>query len=232
MTKSTSLAWRQHFDSARQNVEDALRELNRAFADSLISEADYVELDYGLRSRQVGLAHQPKGLGPLRAAKSKMAFGWARRRPRRSPDREKSRQRTRMLGGSSSLPPQLRAAYTECERAVLTIIAREVKRHGICDHSVGQIAAEARVCVRTVQNAIAEAVRQGHICREEREQKGRKNLTNILRIMSLEWLAWIKRGPIGCKVFSATKIIDSKQEAFERSKREFPRVPRILRVSG
>jgi hypothetical protein len=132
----------------------------------------------------------------------------------------------------NSLPPQLRAAYTECERAVLTIIAREVKRHGICDHSVGQIAAEAGVCVRTVQNAIAEAVRQGHICREEREQKGRKNLTNILRIMSLEWLAWIKRGPIGCKVFSATKIIDSKQEALERSKREFPRVARILRVSG
>ena len=83
-----------------------------------------------------------------------------------------------------------------------------------------------------VMTGDSEAVRQGHICREEREQKGRKNLTNILRIMSLEWLAWIKRGPIGCKVFSATKIIDSKQEALERSKREFPRVARILRVSG
>jgi len=50
------------------------------------------------------------------------------------------------------------------------------------------------VCVRTVQNAVAEAVRQGHICREERERKGRKNLTNILRIVSREWLAWIDDG--------------------------------------
>jgi hypothetical protein len=130
------------------------------------------------------------------------------------------------------MPPHVRAAYTECERAVLTVVAREVKRQGICDLSVGQIAAEAGVCVRTVQNAVAEAMRQGHIRREEREQKGRKNLTNILRITSPEWLAWIECGPIGCKVFSATKIIDSKQEAFERSEGQFPRVARIFRVSG
>jgi hypothetical protein len=84
------------------------------------------------------------------------------------------------------------------------------------------------VCVRSVQNAVAEAVRQGHICREERERKGRKNLTNILRIMSLEWLTWIKRGPIGCKEFIASKIIDSKQEG----EGQCPRVARILRVSG
>ena len=110
------------------------------------------------------------------------------------------------------MPPQVRAVYTECERAALTIVAREVKHHGICDLAVGRIAAEAGVCVRTVQNAVAEAVRQDHICREERDRKGHKNLTNILRIVSREWLAWIKRGPIGCKVFTATKNVDSKQE--------------------
>jgi hypothetical protein len=54
------------------------------------------------------------------------------------------------------MPPQVRAVYTDCERAALFIVAREVKRHGICDLSVGQIAAEAGVCHRTVQNAIAE----------------------------------------------------------------------------
>jgi hypothetical protein len=110
------------------------------------------------------------------------------------------------------MPSQVRAAYTECERAALTIVAREVKHHGVCDLAVGQIAAEAGVCVRTVQNAVAEAVRQGHLCREERERRGRKNLTNILRIVNLEWLAWIKRGPTGCKAFTATKNVDSKQE--------------------
>jgi hypothetical protein len=87
-----------------------------------------------------------------------------------------------MLGGSSSMPPQVRAKYTECERAALTIVAREVKRHGVCDLSIGQIAAEAGVCIRTVQNAIAEAVRQRHLARHERPQLGRKNLTNVLRI--------------------------------------------------
>jgi hypothetical protein len=133
-----------------------------------------------------------------------------------------------MLGGSSSMPPRLRAAYTECERAALTIIAREVKHHGICDLSVGQIAAEAGVSIRTMQNAVAEAVRQGHLCREERPLKGRKNLTNILRIVSLEWLAWIKRGPIGYKDYIPTKIIDSKQE----DSQQFPRVAHIIRVSG
>ena len=128
------------------------------------------------------------------------------------------------------MPPQVRAAYTECERAALIIIAREVKHHGLCDLSVGRIAAEAGVCVRTVQNAVAEAMRRGHIWREVRERRGykRKNDTNILRIASLEWLAWIKRGPLGCKEYSATKIIDSKQE----QGRQFPRVDRIIRVSG
>jgi hypothetical protein len=113
------------------------------------------------------------------------------------------------------MPPDVRAKYTEFERAVFFIIAREHKRHGFCDLSVGQMAAEAGVCVRTVQNAEAEAMRHGHLAREVRERKGQKNDTNILRITSAEWLAWIKRGPIGCKVCTPTKSIERKKEAFE-----------------
>jgi hypothetical protein len=70
--------------------------------------------------------------------------------------------------GSHTLLDRLGDKYTECERAVLFIVAREVKRQGICDLSVGQTAAEAGVCTRTVQNAVVEAVRQGHVAREER----------------------------------------------------------------
>jgi hypothetical protein len=132
------------------------------------------------------------------------------------------------------MPPQLRGAYTECERAVLYIVAREVKQRGICDLSVGQIAAEAGVCVRTVQNAVAEAVRQGDLCREERERRGyrRQNDTNVLRIMSQEWLAWLKRGPLGCKEFSATENIGRQKDQRPRFLADGPRVARILRVSG
>jgi hypothetical protein len=95
------------------------------------------------------------------------------------------------------MPPQLRSSYTECERAVLYIIAAEVKRHGFCDLSVGEISARAGVCHRTTQNAVAEGIRQGHLAREERERPGRRNDTNVVRITSRERLAWIKRGPIG-----------------------------------
>ena len=38
-----------------------------------------------------------------------------------------------MLGGSSVLPDTMRHYYTEGERAVLWIVAGEVKHHGICD---------------------------------------------------------------------------------------------------
>jgi hypothetical protein len=146
-----------------------------------------------------------------------------------------------MLGGAGAMPPALRACYTECERAVLYIVAAEVKRCGICDLSVGEIAARAGVCVRTVQNAVAEGMRQGHLDREVREVRGRKNNTNLLRIKSQEWLAWIKRGPIGigCKVWSATENIYKKTRGTGPESRVTlrdsgcgPRVARILRVSG
>jgi hypothetical protein len=225
--------WRIFYDNARGKTDEAISAVYRALGDGLIDDSEAAALDLELRSRQAKIARKPPGLAQIAhhlcgSGKSKLALGWPRRRPRRMPDREKSRQRARMLGGSSSMPPRLRAAYTECERAALTIIAREVKRHGICDLSVAQIAAEAGIGIRTMQNAVAEAIRQGHICREERPQKGRKNLTNILRIVSLEWIAWIKRGPVGCKEHIPTKIIDSKQE----HSRQFPRVARIIRVSG
>lgn len=65
------------------------------------------------------------------------------------------------------MPPQIRAKYTECERAVPFTVAREVKRQGICDLSVGQIAADAGV-------------------HKDSAECGRKHLTNVLRIMSIE----------------------------------------------
>src|SRR6266436_2061228 len=232
--KSDFRNWRTYYDNACGNIDEAIKAVYEAWSYGLLEDKEATEIDIALRSQQARIAIKPRGLAQighhlLGRGKSKLALGWPRRRPCRSPDREKSRERARTLGGSSHMPPQVRAKYTECERAVLFIVAREVKHHGICDLSVGQIAAEAGVCVRTVQNAVAKAVREGHICREERPQRGRKNLTNILRIVSLEWLAWIKRGPVGCKVCIATGNTDSKK----RGARELrPRVARILRVSG
>jgi hypothetical protein len=207
-------AWRVYYDNARGNVDEAIKALYRAHGDGLIGDEEAAAIDAALRAQQTSLVQRPVGLARVRLAgkKSTLTLGWPRRRPRRMPDRERSRERARVLGGSSSMPPQVRSRYTECERAALTIVAREVKRQGVCDLSIGQIAAEAGVCVRTAQNAIAEAVRNGHLKRTERPQQGRKNLTNVLQIVSLEWLTWIKRGPIGCKDYTATKISDSRRK--------------------
>jgi hypothetical protein len=222
--------WHAYYDNARGQVDTAIKEAAQAWAAGLISESEYEEIDTTLRSHKARVARKPAVPKLIGGAKSRLALGWPRRRPRASPDREASRGRARMLGGASGMPPALRAAYSECMRAVLYIIAAEIKRHGTCDLSVGEIAARAGVCVRTVQNAVAEAVRQGHLAREEREQRGRRNLTNVLRIVSQEWLTWIKLGAIGCKQFGATENIDKNKKGLPRILETRPRVSRIIRV--
>lgn len=142
-----------------------------------------------------------------------------RQRPR-CPDRKASRDRRRMLGGSSALPDNLRHHYTEGQRSVLCIVAGEVKRHGICDLPIDKIAALAGVCRTTVQTTMHEARLLGHIKITERPVPGRKSLPNVVEITSREWRAWIHRGPsaarrIGSnplKLVSTTKITDNKKE--------------------
>ncbi|MET4601069.1 hypothetical protein ABIB90_000520 [Bradyrhizobium sp. JR4.1] len=142
------------------------------------------------------------------------------RRPQRSSDRRASRDRRRTLGGSSALPDNLRHHFTEGQRAVLCVIAGEIKRCGICDFPIDKIAALAGVCRTTVQNAIHEARRLGLLKITERPQPGRKNLSNLVEIVSREWLAWIKRGPsaarpIGsnfAKTVPPTKSADSTKK--------------------
>jgi hypothetical protein len=145
------------------------------------------------------------------------------RQRQRSPDRLASRERRRALGGSGALPDGLRRQYTEGQRAVLTIIAGEVKHHGICDLPIDKIAALAGVCRTTVQTTLHEARRLGHLKITERPVRGRKSLTNLIKIIPNDWRAWISRGPaahrpIGSKTVkmaSTTKSIeDSKKEAW------------------
>ncbi|PPD05782.1 MAG: hypothetical protein CTY36_06010, partial [Methylocystis sp.] len=126
---------------------------------------------------------------------AKLVSRFVPRQRARSHDRQASRERRRTLGGSAVMPPNLRCHYTEGQRAVLCLIAGEVKHHGLCDLPIDKIAALAGVCRTTVQTTLHEARRLGHIKITERPQPGRKNLTNIVHIASAEWLTWIKRGP-------------------------------------
>ncbi len=148
-----------------------------------------------------------------------------RQRPR-SPDRQASRDRRRRLGGSSALPDTLRHHYTEGQRAVLCIIAGEIKHHGVCDLPIDKIAALAGVCRTTVQTTLHEARRLAHIRITERPIPGRKHLPNLIEIASAEWRTWLKRGPsahrpIGSKAVilaSTTKNTYRKKEASEEEK--------------
>jgi hypothetical protein len=142
------------------------------------------------------------------------------RQRQRSPDRKASRDRRRILGGSSALPDDLRQYYTEGQRAVLCIIAGEIKHKGICDLPIDKMAAVAGVCRTTVQTTLHEARRLGHIKITERPMPGRKHLPNLIEITSPKWRAWIKRAPsaarrIGSnsvKMVSTTKSTDLRKK--------------------
>jgi hypothetical protein len=149
-----------------------------------------------------------------------------RQRPR-SVDRQASRDRRRRLGGSSALPDTLRHFYTEGQRAVLCVIAGEIKHHGCCDLPIDKIAALAGVCRTTVQTALHEARRLGHIKITERPIRGRKSLTNLIHVISKEWRTWMARGPsahrpIGSnsvKMVSTTESIDLRRKEVIRETR-------------
>ena len=102
-----------------------------------------------------------QGAIPTRAASkgvpSLKASRFAPRQRPRSPDRQASRDRRRRLGGSSALPDTLRHYYTEGQRAVLCIIAGEIKHRGVCDLPIDKIATLAGVCRTTVQTTLHEA---------------------------------------------------------------------------
>jgi hypothetical protein len=146
------------------------------------------------------VATAPTRKGPSPALERQYLTRFASRQRQRSPDRKASRDRRRMLGGSSALPDNLRHHYTEGQRSVLCVIAGEIKHHRVCDLSIEAIAARAGVCRTTVQTTQHEARRLGHITIIERPRRGCKSLTNIVRISSPEWLTWLRRGPSAARL--------------------------------
>ncbi|WGD31889.1 hypothetical protein AncyloWKF20_08735 [Ancylobacter sp. WKF20] len=127
------------------------------------------------------------------------------------------------------MPDKLRGCFTEAERAVLAVLAGEVKHRGVCDLPIDKIAALAGVCRTSVQNALHEARRLGLIKVTYRPRRGAKSLPNMIEIVSAEWLAWLKRGPTAhkptgsksvarSKILNPTKIIEG-EEAFNKGGR-------------
>ena len=215
--KQSQPDWRTFYDNARGNIDAAIKAVYRALGEGLIDDREASSIDLALRSQQATLRAPNGPLRPIDAALRLRRF--APRRYQASPDRKASRERRRVLARGGHMPPDVRARYTEGEASVLTIIAGEVKRHGLCELPIDKIAALAGVSRTTAQNAMREARRWGHITVEHRPVAGRKNLTNIVWIVSPEWLAWLKRGPaIGFKSFLSKILSPTKREESQQGR--------------
>lgn len=203
------------------DLDQLARVMWKGYGEGAISEDDATFLSSCIdRRRPLGRSTAPGHAHPVGRLAGRVGGRFTSRQRQRSPDRKASRDRRRMLGGSSALPDNLRHHYTEGQRAVLCIVAGEVKRHGICDMPIDKIAALAGVCRTTVQTAMHEARLLGHIKITERPVPGRKSLPNVVEVISPEWRAWLRRGPSAARLIgsnplnlvSTTKNTDRKKE--------------------
>ena len=198
----------------------ALREQLYALnVSGLISDRDAGELDETIEVRRKSPAPALAGLS-LAAAIAPTTARITKFAPRRqrSPDRTKSRERRRGLGGSSPLPEPLARRYTEGQRAVLFIVGEEIAARGVCGLSVAEIAARAGVCHRHAQMTLRLAESDGLVTITERPRKGQKHQTNLVRVLSKEWAAWLqRRRPTGCKPTPSTGIQDSSSSLESRT---------------
>lgn len=176
-------------------LERSACEIWRAYYERKIDDDDATFLQQCVQGRRPthplqttgNLKHVSRLTGPVGSR-------FKSRQRQRSSNKKASRDRRRTLGASSMLPAKLRCDYTEGQRAVLGIIAGEVKKQGFCDLFIDRIAATAGVCRTTAQSALHEARRLGHLTITERPRPGRKHLSNIIKITDAVWSAWLKGG--------------------------------------
>ncbi|KQR27230.1 hypothetical protein ASF91_19630 [Rhizobium sp. Leaf155] len=109
----------------------------------------------------------------------------------RDPSRWARKQR---LGGLAALPPtEEYQGITEGERAVLYIIAADVRETGSCQCTVAEIADRAGVGKTTAKNAIRKARDRGMLKVTHRPQWRSKWLSNVITIVCKTWLGWLKK---------------------------------------
>ena len=120
---------------------------------------------------------------------------------------------------SGVVPAKIAAAFTMAELAVLTVIARQCQRTGVCTLHIDAIAALAGCCRTVVKNAIRQTRLLGLILVKERRAPGLPSLTNIVSIISKEWIGWLKLGG-GVKRLPAT---DNHFHSRGESARSVPR---------
>ena len=148
----------------------------KGFACGAVSEEDAQQLADEIHAR--------KAIPPTPAAPRRLVGS----RPR-APEHMARRRR---WTGSGWLPPHLAAAFTMAETAVLSVVASEVARRGLCRLTIGHIAVLAGVCKATVRTAIRQAQALGILTSEEWRLTAWRSAPNTVRITSPEWRTWLR----------------------------------------
>ena len=148
----------------------------KGFACGAVSEEDAQQLADEIHARK---AIPPTPKAPRKPVGS---------RPRSPEHMERRRRWT----GSGWLPPQIAARFTMGETAVLSVVASEVARRGLCRLTIGHVAVLAGVCKATVRTAIRQAQALGILTSEEWRLTAWRSAPNTVRITSPEWRSWLK----------------------------------------
>lgn len=188
-------------------------DVSRAFGNGMLVEDDYQRLweAIGARQQELRVAREaPRLSAPAFIVRP-------RRSSPRSPDRAASRQRRRDVGQERWLPPSIARRLTQSEVAVLSVMVREIVKHGVCSLPIDAIAAMAGVCATTVKSARRLATVLGLIRVVFRPVRGRKSKTNLVYALSAElklWIATRRRivaSVIGGKSLPPTKTDEGKR---------------------
>ena len=146
----------------------------KGFACGAIAETDAQQLADEIHARKAipqAVPRKPVGSRPLSPAHMEHRRRWT---------------------GSGWLPPQLACRFTMAETAVLSTIAAEVARRGLCRLTIGHIAVMAGVCKATVRTAVRQAVALGILTSEEWRLTAWRSAPNTVRITSPEWRTWLR----------------------------------------
>jgi hypothetical protein len=185
------------------HVDELARNLWQAYGAGTISDAEAENLGARIEDRRREI--RPVDRTAIRAPSvPRSAASCFPLKPRRavSPDRVASMARRRRLAASGPMPPALASHYTTGQMAVFRIVADEVRQHGACSRTLGEIAARAGVGITTARDAIRAGAFDGILIIEERRRRGAPNLPNVVRVTNREWSNWIKRSGRGGSSFS------------------------------
>jgi len=139
------------------SLDNTAKSVWKALGEGLINDTEAEALSATIEARREALR------GPRAVQTPK-----TRSRPCVSSDRRKSITRRRSLASSGAVPSSLAHHFTTGELAVLTVIAREVQRKGLCLMFMVQIAAIAGVSRTTAHGAIRQAQALGMLTVTER----------------------------------------------------------------